>query len=110
MEVFPFLEFEPTEGHTARQVFAAVGIIPVFLSETDPRPAREQFAERYIGGWMPIEGFAFHPDTLTLTYPGDPPMYAIAKATLREETILVFPHAWVLILQPNGTWEVSRMD
>lgn len=36
-----------------------LGLIPSFLSESDPRPAREQFDENYQhgGGWRPLPNF-----------------------------------------------------
>lgn len=33
-----------------------LGYIPYFLSENDQRPAKEQFVERYVGGWHPLRG------------------------------------------------------
>lgn len=89
-----------------------LGFIPLFLDEYNPAPAKEQFNHNYAhgGGWSPINGFTFDPETLTITYPGDPPHEAVAKAKLRDETIIVYPFAWVLILQPDGSYEVSRMD
>jgi hypothetical protein len=87
------------------------GFIPSFLDADDPRPAREQFNERYIGGWRPAPprlGFDF--DTVTLTYPGDPPMKPISAMQFRTEWVLLFPSSWVLILQRDGSWEVARMD
>jgi len=99
----------------------AVGAIPFFLRENDPRPAREQFAERYAhgGGWSPFEGFALsvreapegtRQGAYAIQYPDDPPYFELARAKLREELILVFPHAWVAIVQPDGSFEISRMD
>lgn len=89
-----------------------LGFIPSFLSEADPRPAREQLDSNYRhgGGWRPFDGFTFDPVTRTIQYPGDPLFHPLAVTKLREELIYVFPHAWVLILQQDGTWEISRMD
>jgi hypothetical protein len=87
------------------------GFIPSFLYADDPRPAREQFNERYVGGWMPgPPGLVFDFDTVTLTYPGDPPMTPISAMQFRTEWVLLFPSDWVLILQQDGSWEVARMD
>ena len=87
-----------------------LGYLPGFLFEGDPRPAKEQLNTHYIGGWFPFSGHGFNPETMILTYPGDPPMKPIARTKLRDETIFLFPHAWVLILQEDGTWEIARMD
>lgn len=89
-----------------------LGLIPTFLSESDPRPAAEQFHTNYShgGGWDPFEGFKFNPKTLTIAYPGDPPIKPAAECTFRAERIIVYPSAWVLILQPDGKYEIARMD
>ena len=92
-----------------------VGFIPTFLSESDPRPASEQFNERYAfgGGWRPMDGWrhSHQPDKgLTITYPGDPTYRPVASITLRDETIWVYQHAWVAIEAASGSVEISRMD
>ena len=89
---------------------AALGYLPVMFSQYDPRPAKEQADENYQGGWRPLEGFSFNPKTKGLSYPGDPTFYPIAGTKLRDETILVYPLAWVLVLQKDGSFECSRMD
>lgn len=88
-----------------------LGYIPGFLSESDTRPAREQFNDGYAhgGGWMPFNGFRMHPNG-NIQYPGDPETKLLAEAKLRDETIRVYEHAWVAIVQPDGSFEVSRMD
>lgn len=84
------------------------GIVPTFLDETDPRPASAQFNEFYIGGWKHFPKFKRTGDTLT--YPGDPPMNPIDSFKFHDETITMYPSSWVCITQPDGTWEISRMD
>ena len=37
-------------------------------------------------------------------------MRPLAKAQLRDETILFYESPWVLIAQKDGTFEVSRID
>lgn len=88
-----------------------VGDIPLFLSEFDERRASEQFNARYSfgGGWQPMPKWKLGAGD-TLTYPGDPPMKPLASMSLRGERILVYPHAFVAIIQPDGSFEVSRMD
>lgn len=89
---------------------AAWGYIPNFLDEDDPRPAAEQFHANYVSGWSSFKRFKFNKDTLTLTYPGDPPTRAISAMGFRNEIIYLFESSWVVIVQPDGTWDVSRMD
>lgn len=88
-----------------------VGFIPTFLDEDDPRPAAEQFQERYIyGGWRNQSGFKKGNVRYSLRYPGDPPLYPIAAMQLRDETIMVYDCGYVAIWQKDGTFEACRMD
>ena len=96
----------------------ALGLIPRFLSTTDPRPASEQFHERYAhgGGWHPFQGFALQVDApspldWTIEYPGDPTYKALAYCRLPGETVVLFSHAWVCIVSAEtGAFEIARMD
>lgn len=84
------------------------GLLPEMADPNDPRPAREQFAENYVGGWRPFVGF-----TLTeagIEYPGDPVVPPLAEARLRDERIVLYRYSWVAIIQPDGSYEISRMD
>ena len=88
-----------------------VGFIPSFLDTDDPRPAKEQFAERYVyGGWRNQEGFTNSKGTPILHYPGDPPLHPIAMMALRDEAIFVYLHGYVSIFQKDGSFEACRMD
>jgi hypothetical protein len=97
----------------------ALGFLPYFLSEANPAPAREQLHKAYAhgGGWHDFEGFtlvrpADNPEPLTwqLQYPGDPAYSALAFTRLRDETIVLFRYSWVAIVQPDGSFNVARMD
>ena len=89
-----------------------VGFIPEFLSEDDPAPAKEQIDRSYQhgGGWRRFEGFVYDPLNKSIKYPDDPVMYPWAEAKLRDELILVYPSAWVCIVQPDGSYEIARID
>lgn len=86
------------------------GFIPSFLDHNDPRSAREQFNAKYISGWQHFEGFKLEPRSMVLKYPGDPSMKPLGFMTFRTEKIYLYPHAWVLVMQPTGAWEICRMD
>ena len=86
------------------------GLIPSFLDTSDPRPARQQFNAEYIGGWNPFQGFLFDPDKGIIHYKDDPPLKVLSAIMFRDEIIALFPYAWVLIIQRDGTWEIARMD
>jgi hypothetical protein len=88
-----------------------VGAIPLMVSERNPQRATEQLNAGYGhgGGWRPFDGFAMGRDH-SLKYPGDPPLRPLAQAWLRDELIIVYEHAWVAVVQPDGSFEVCRMD
>lgn len=104
----PFVAFE----YFGLGAIERCGLIPDMLRTDDPRPAREQFDAAYAhgGGWLPFRGFKFNAKNQSITYPGDPSLRPLARGKLRDETILIYPNAWVGILQPNGDFEVARMD
>lgn len=91
----------------------AAGMLPLILRTDDPRPAREQAQDRYAhgGGWDPFRGFKLHMIPQPhLTYPGDPAFRLIAHSRIRDEILLLFESSWLAIVQPNGDYEISRMD
>jgi hypothetical protein len=91
-----------------------LGMIPEFFSEDDPRPAAEQLDENYAhgGGFMDYgKGkWSLDPKTMVLTYPGDPPMAPRSWSQLREEKLFLYDCSQLLILQPDGTFAVTRVD
>lgn len=89
-----------------------LGYIPSFVSDDDPRPAREQLHQNYLpgGGWRSFKGFKMLPSG-NLSYPGDPETRLLAEATTRAgETIRFYEHSWVAVVQQDGSYEISRMD
>ena len=92
-----------------------LGLIPMFLSENNPLAAREQFHNNYGhgGGWQPMSGWTLNPD-LSLQYEEeeeeDPPLSPLALTKFNDELILIYPYAYVVIVQRDGSFEVSRMD
>lgn len=98
---------------TGFEAFDLVGFIPHMLSEGNPDDAVTQLNNGYAhgGGWHDFPGFTFvDGPTPSLTYPGDPPMLAVASWQLRDERIILFDSAWVAVVQPNGDFRVARMD
>jgi hypothetical protein len=87
-----------------------LGLLPSFLDDADPRPAREQLDANYPWGgyWrtQPASIDAKH----RLCYPGDPPQDWLAMTMLRGESILVYPGSFVVILQPDRSFVFQRMD
>ena len=88
-----------------------LGLIPMMLDVDNPQSARDQLNAGYQhgGGWHPFAGFRIDKQ-LRLHYSGDPPTNPIAYCMLRDEKIVLYEHAWVAIIQPNGYYEIARMD
>jgi hypothetical protein len=86
-----------------------LGFIPSFLDEGDPRPAKEQINTNYIGGWNPIPGFVIRQNG-NLGYPDDPDMHLLAEGRFRDEVLRFYECELLGIKQPNGTWEIARLD
>lgn len=90
-----------------------LGFLPGMLDIDNPKPAKEQFNDAYGhgGGWRPMSKFKMvNPKTFKIYYPGDPAMLPLAMTKLRDETILFYDYAMVCIVQPDGSFEVARMD
>jgi hypothetical protein len=95
-----------------------LGLLPDFIDQSDPRPAREQFDAAYAhgGGWRPIKGFTQGRNEdgrpgIVLRYPGDPPFHPIATWPLRHELIVVYRHGIVAVFNTqDGTFQVARLD
>lgn len=87
-----------------------VGFIPDFLHQTDPRPAAEQFAANYCGGWDTFKGFTIGGD-FSLKYPGDPVMHPIMWCMSPSgERVFIYESGWTMVLQQDGNFEVARLD
>ena len=90
---------------------AALGFVPSFFSEADPRSAAEQLNANYAqgGGCEPIPGVRIMPSG-RLHYPGDPPIRALAETKLRDEIIRFYEFELLAIIQPDGSFLVTRCD
>jgi len=89
---------------------AQLGLLFTFFSEDDPTSARGQINKNYAhgGGWQPLKGFTLSEEGLH--YPGDPVFKPLAETKLNGETIRLYTSVFVAIIQPDGSYEVGRVD
>jgi hypothetical protein len=94
-----------------RMTLDHLGYIPFWLNDRDPDGAARQIHKAYShgGGWHSATGFELQEGGV-LKYPGDPPLKPLAKTKLRDETIYFYDHSWVSVVQPNGSFDVARID
>lgn len=96
----------------------AAGLIPLFMSARDETDAVTQIDRSYShgGGWHEFKGFkleSFDPENpmrARLRYPGDPPYPAVAWTKLRNEYVIVFASAWVIVTKNGKTFRCARID
>lgn len=108
------VEWKSHNGYNLRNIGPFLQMI---LIDADQRPAKQQINERYRhgGGWHAMKGWKLHLDKhnlelTSITYPGDPPQYPLASAMLNAELVILFPHDFLAVVQPNGNFEISRID
>jgi hypothetical protein len=89
-----------------------LGFLPELIDDADPRPVAEQLQTNYAhgGGWNPQKGFTMDFTTMTLSYPGDPPMKPLAVSKCRGEDLYFYPYSYLAIVQHDGSFEVARVD
>ena len=88
-----------------------LGMIPSFIEHSDPRPAADQIHENYAhgGGWRPFTGFTMNQDG-SISYPGERDLIVLAEAQFRDETLRYYEYSWFAIVQPDGSYEISRLN
>jgi hypothetical protein len=90
-----------------------LGLVPSFFDLDDSRPARDQLNERYShgGGWQPVRRDRIIAcSSRSLLFRNDPSLLALADTLLREEAIVFYEGSWLSITQPDGSFEVARVD
>ena len=100
--------FTMTSGHSIEEL----GFLPQMLDGAIDTPVAEQINNNYQhgGGWRSFTGFIYSPTDRSIRYTGDPKLYPIAHARINNETVLVYPYSWVLVLQEDGSFDIARID
>lgn len=100
-----------------RNPFDLTGFIPSWLNESSKSGAVEQIDKNYShgGGWRDFNGFTLKGEIDSevgplLLYPGDPPTAAVCHWKVGDEQVVLFDHAWVAVVQPDGSHRIARID
>ena len=96
-----------------RATIEMAGFIPAWLSDENPKSPKQQLHDGYkFGGWDPFKGFTKLDDKDRLHYPGDPPQAPIIEWRFdnHPQRVLLYKYSWVAVVEPDGTFEVCRMD
>ena len=89
-----------------------LGFLPGFLRPRDGRTVKEQLEARYAhgGGWRPIQGFTMRRDR-TLDFPDDEPFEPSAMTVIGDETVIFYAYCELIsVIQPDGSFEVARVN
>lgn len=100
-------------GASADEVLHAwIGFIPDFLSPDCEDSAAKQIGRNYKhgGGWRPLEGYSLDLEPGIVTHSSGLQMRPIAAAVMRAEVIAIYPRGYVAIIQPNGVFEIAKVD
>jgi len=93
----------------------------MIILNSDERTAEDQLADRYAhgGGYAPFDGFTLSDwgwdawadgSMATMIYAGDPPVTEVSRAALRDQTLILFEHSWLAIIEKDGSFTVTRVD
>ncbi len=97
-----------------------LGIVPHWLNPNDDRPAAQQIDSHYQhgGGWRPMRGFELRDRARgVLVFPVKDPedgedevFEPFAAMMFGREMIFAYRHAIFAIVQPDGSFEVGRLN
>ena len=90
---------------------AHLGFLPTFVDADNPEPVAKQINQNYpFGGWQPMGGWIRMEKDGSVRYPGDPKMKPLAKAMHGSEEVFFYESSWVAVRQPDGKFEIARLD
>ena len=87
-----------------------VGIIPSFLSAGSELSFKDQIINAYVGTWYNTLNFEFNVNDFSIRYPEDPKLPLLAMVFRKGEAMFIYPSGWVMIIQQDMTFEISRVD
>lgn len=97
-----------------RMTYEHLGYLTEILMSDDPRPVADQLNDRYAhgGGYHPGTRWSLNLGTLSLQYPGDPPLKPLARFRfpLSKEVAYLYDCQWLVIVQEDNSFAVTRVD
>lgn len=88
----------------------ACGLIPHFLQDDDLTMVGSLNLRYEFGGAGDGKSMAKIDERGVHTYPSDPPQYPYMKIERGEETMWIYPRAFIAIHKADGTWHHARID
>lgn len=107
MRIFNLDPFNAYEGAEPDALANACGLIPHFLDNEEEK-ALDCFNRHYPFGTHELVGAEIKDGAML--YPNDPPLYPYMEVAHGNEMVYIYPHAFVAIVQPDGSSYVTRMD
>lgn len=88
-----------------------LGFIPCWFIEGDLRRAEQVIDDcyRHGGGFRQFKGFALRADN-SIKYPGDPILKPLASAQYGDELLVFYDSAFLAIIQPDRSFQITRVD
>ena len=105
---------DPTEHYEnvpPERLIEAIGILPHWVDNNDPRSAKEQFQQKYQFGCCEMPGGTVDENGV-YNYPEDPPLYPFYSLERDNEMIYFYNYAMVAVVLKDEarTTYVTRMD
>ena len=110
----PILDWHYNTAFSFPEILEALRRLPEYIFADDFRPAMEQINERSRSGWITAEQQPDKPWRLyadyELSYGNLGIMPARARAEHNGETILAYPHGFIVILHADDSFSLSKVS
>ena len=87
-----------------------LGFLIMFIDAEDKTSAVDQIDRHYNAYWNTIKNHTRIGDDGTMYYPDDPPQKPLASAQHFDETLYFYPSAWVVVVKPDKSFDIARID
>jgi hypothetical protein len=95
-----------------RATFDMLGYVPGFIDISSDAPLRDQINAGYVSGWHRSASEWVRISNTLQGHPEDPPFPMIARYRHQPtgELLEFYTSCYTAIVQPDGTFEVARLD